>query len=296
MFKKILLGFIVMSIVACSQSGNQELVTPSGYSYSHAKMGSEKTKPGDFVSFTLTIKGSDGTILQEMGEGPSMPVMQLPTAEKPLTQPNPVLEAIGTASIGDTLTLIMPLDSIPGAATNPQLAGMTHIEYVAVVKASKDEATQLADNEAKRLEMEAAAEESKKRLPEIESLIATSLKDYKSGKLKTQSLDSGLKYHIIEQGTGEQAENGKRASVNYYGVTMDGKMFDNSFRRGAPYPFTLGRGEVIKGWDLGIPLLKVGGKGVLFIPYQLAYGEAGSPPNIGPKAELVFYVELAELN
>ena len=298
MFKKILLSFVVLSVMACNGSGggSGKSVTPSGYEYSHAKVGTVKTKPGDFVSFTFRVIGSDGSVLQEMGEGPNMPIMQLPTEDKPLPKANPLVEVLALASIGDTITLRMPIDSMQGASANPQFAGLEYIEYLAVVKDSKDEAAQKADNEALRLEMEAKAEESIKRLPEIEAMVAQTLKDYKKGKLETQSLENGLKYIIHEQGDGIKAESGKRASVAYYGVNMDGKMFDNSFKRGRPYPFTVGRGEVIKGWDEGIPLLNVGGKATLFIPYQMAYGEAGSPPNIGPKAELVFYVELAEVN
>ena len=147
-----------------------------------------------------------------------------------------------------------------------------------------------------RLDQESAMEESKKRIPEVSEMIAGTLKEYKSGKLKTEKLESGLKYVIHEQGEGAQAVDGMSVSVDYYGVTMDGKMFDNSFRAGRPYTFPLGAGQVIKGWDLGIPLLKVGGKATIFIPYELGYGEAGSPPNIGPKAELVFYVELTDVN
>ena len=86
------------------------------------------------------------------------------------------------------------------------------------------------------------------------------------------------------------------ASVHYYGVTTDGNMFDNSFKAGRPYPVPVGQGRVIRGWDEGLPLLKGGSKAVLFIPGELGYGAAGSPPNIGPNAELIFYVEIAEVN
>ncbi|MFM9951914.1 MAG: FKBP-type peptidyl-prolyl cis-trans isomerase, partial [Saprospiraceae bacterium] len=74
----------------------------------------------------------------------------------------------------------------------------------------------------------------------------------------------------------------------------DGKMFDSSFGRGEPIEFPLGVGQVIPGWDEGLSLLKQGGKATLFIPYQLAYGDAGSPPVIPPKAELIFYVEVVK--
>ena len=295
MFKRLLICLVVISLAACGQKGEKELVTPSGFSYTHAKVGTEKANPGDFLSFTLKIEGSDGRVLQDMPEGPSMPVMQLPTPENPLKQSNPILEAMEFAAIGDTITVTMPIDSLPQVKNNPQFASLTFLKYTSVLIDIQDEKTKKATDEVMRLEQEAAMEESKKRIPEVSEMIAKTLKDYKSGKLKTEKLDSGLKYVIHEQGDGLQAENGKSVSVDYYGVTMDGKMFDNSFRAGRPYTFPLGAGQVIQGWDLGIPLLKVGGKATIFIPYQLGYGEAGSPPNIGPKSELVFYVELTDV-
>jgi len=288
---------LALAFVSCGNEAPKELMTPSGYKYKHIKTGAEKGAPGDFISFSLLVEGSDGSILQDMPEGPGMPVVQIPKPDNPIPQQsNPLVEALENAGVGDTLEVIMPMDSLPRAKNNPQFANLEYMKYLAVVVSIEDEATKKAKDEALRLEQEAAAEESKKRIPEVETMIAKTLKDYKSGKLKTEKLDSGLKYVIHEQGTeGELAQNGQTVSVDYYGITTDGKMFDNSFRRGAPYTFPLGKGQVIKGWDLGIPLLKEGGKATLFIPYELGYGEAGSPPNIGPKAELVFYVELTKI-
>lgn len=296
MLKRILVCFVVISMVACGQKGEKELVTPSGFPYTHAKVGTVTSNPGDFVSFTLMIEGSDDRVLQDIQEGPNMPVMQLPTPENPLKQSNPILEALGDAAIGDTVVLTMPIDSLPQIKSNPQFANLEYLKYTAVLIDVKDETARKAADEVQRLEREASMEISKKRIPEVESMIARTLSEYRTGKLKTEQLDNGLKYIIHEQGTGAQAVNDNMVSVDYYGVTMEGKMFDNSFVRGAPYRFPLGKGQVIKGWDFGIPLLKEGGKATLFIPYELAYGEAGSPPNIGPKAELVFYVELVEVN
>ena len=286
-------------MAACGQKGEKEMVTPSGYPYTHTKVGTEKANPGDFLSFTLKIEGSDNRVLQDLPEGPRMPVIQLPTPEKPLAENakmlKPILELMENAAVGDTIVLTMPIDSLPEVKASPQFSNLTYLKYTSVLIDIQDEDGKKAADEVKRLEQEAAMDESTKRIPEVSDMIAKTLKDYKSGKLKTEKLDSGLKYLIHEQGEGALAENGETVSVDYYGVTMDGKMFDNSFRRGSPYTFPLGASQVIKGWDLGIPLLKKGGKATLFIPYELGYGEAGRPPNIGPKAELVFYVELADI-
>jgi peptidylprolyl isomerase len=101
-----------------------------------------------------------------------------------------------------------------------------------------------------------------------------------------------LEYIEVEAGTGAQAEAGKTVSVHYTGKFQDGKVFDSSVARGEPITFRLGVGQVIKGWDEGIALMKVGGKAQLVIPSALGYGERGAGGVIPPNATLVFDVEL----
>jgi FKBP-type peptidyl-prolyl cis-trans isomerase len=107
---------------------------------------------------------------------------------------------------------------------------------------------------------------------------------------------SGLEYIEVEAGTGEQAAAGKTVSVHYTGKFQDGKVFDSSVSRGEPIKFPLGAGRVIKGWDEGIALMKVGGKAQLVIPPHLAYGESGAGGVIPPNATLVFDVELVSVD
>lgn len=103
---------------------------------------------------------------------------------------------------------------------------------------------------------------------------------------------SGLEYVEVVAGTGAQAQTGKIVQVHYTGKFLNGKVFDSSIPRGEPLEFRLGAGRVIKGWDEGIALMKVGGKAILTIPPQLAYGERGAGGVIPPNATLVFDVEL----
>lgn len=112
----------------------------------------------------------------------------------------------------------------------------------------------------------------------------------------TQQLKSGLQYIIVKQGTGKAAAPGANVSVHYTGYLEEGKMFDSSVERGEPITFRLGAGKVIQGWEQGIPLLHVGGKARLIIPYELGYGEQGYPPVIPAKSTLVFDVELVDVN
>ena len=110
--------------------------------------------------------------------------------------------------------------------------------------------------------------------------------------MKTQS---GLEYIEVEAGTGAQVAAGNVVSVHYTGKFQDGKVFDSSVSRGEPITFPLGKGNVIKGWDEGIALMKVGGKALLVIPPNLAYGENGAGGVIPPNATLVFDVELVSI-
>jgi len=103
---------------------------------------------------------------------------------------------------------------------------------------------------------------------------------------------SGLKYVDEVVGSGDAPRQGKKVTVHYTGRLADGKKFDSSVDRGRPFEFTIGVGQVIKGWDEGVMTMKVGGKRQLIIPADLGYGARGAPGAIPPNAELIFDVEL----
>ena len=99
----------------------------------------------------------------------------------------------------------------------------------------------------------------------------------------------------LKKGTGPEAKKGDEVKVHYTGrLLKTNAKFDSSVGKD-PFPFTIGKGDVIKGWDQGVPGMKVGGKRKLTIPADLAYGKKGSPPKIPPNAPLVFEIELLEI-
>lgn len=101
-----------------------------------------------------------------------------------------------------------------------------------------------------------------------------------------------LKIEDVKVGQGAEAVSGKRVTVHYVGTLTDGSKFDSSRDRGRGFDFSLGAGQVIKGWDQGVAGMKVGGVRKLTIPPELGYGARGYPPVIPANATLVFEVEL----
>jgi len=107
--------------------------------------------------------------------------------------------------------------------------------------------------------------------------------------------ESGLIYLETMAGNGAQPQAGQKVKVHYTGRLLDGTKFDSSVDRGQPFEFTLGQGQVIRGWDEGIGLMKEGGKATLIIPSKIGYGARGAGEMIPPFSSLVFDVELIEI-
>ncbi|MCA9973094.1 MAG: FKBP-type peptidyl-prolyl cis-trans isomerase [Anaerolineales bacterium] len=103
---------------------------------------------------------------------------------------------------------------------------------------------------------------------------------------------SGLKYADLAPGDGRSPRPKHKVAVHYTGWLTDGTQFDSSHDRGQPFEFTLGAGEVIRGWDEGVASMQVGGKRQLVIPPELAYGSRGAGGVIPPNATLIFEVTL----
>ncbi len=107
------------------------------------------------------------------------------------------------------------------------------------------------------------------------------------------TLPSGLQYEILVEGNGPIPTATDKVKTHYHGTLIDGTVFDSSVERGQPATF--GVNQVIQGWVEALQLMPVGSKWKLFIPYDLAYGERGSPPKIAPYSALIFEVELISI-
>lgn len=109
-----------------------------------------------------------------------------------------------------------------------------------------------------------------------------------------KTLPSGLQYKVLKEGTGASPRSEDQVTTHYRGTLIDGTEFDSSYSRKTPANF--GVGQVIKGWQEALPLMKVGSKWQLYIPANLAYGEQGAGGVIGPNAALIFDIELLSID
>lgn len=111
----------------------------------------------------------------------------------------------------------------------------------------------------------------------------------------TTNMPTDLNVSVIKEGSGEPAKNGDTLLVHYTGTLEDGTVFDSSIPRGSPFSVTLGKGQVIPGWELGLLGMKVGEERKLVIPPELAYGKDGFTGVIPGNATLTFDVQLLEI-
>jgi FKBP-type peptidyl-prolyl cis-trans isomerase FklB len=142
------------------------------------------------------------------------------------------------------------------------------------------------DLRKKQAELRQQASETNKK--EGEAFLATN-----KAKDGVVTLPSGLQYKILTEGTGPKPSATDSVVCNYRGTLLDGKEFDSSYKRGQPATFPVN--GVIKGWTEALQLMPVGSKWQLFLPAELAYGDRGAGPDIGPNATLVFEVELLSI-
>ncbi len=271
-----------------------------GYFYKkHIENKGRNPKAGDGVAFDFSVKKGDLTVFSTSQNG--QPTRYLFPEEKKdddhhghdhhghdhggSHNDNPMLEMLGNMAVGDSVTLVIEADSI-GQQLNPEWTFQPGDLVTFEMKLQEIKTKTELEEEQKEYERNAAKIAKKTR---------KAITAYKNGRLEVTTTNSGLKYHILEEGTGETPANNEAVSVNYSGHLLDGKQFDNSFQRGQPFTFALGQGRVIPGWDEGLALLKKGTKAYLIIPANLAYGERGMLPDIPANSELVFYIELQDI-
>ncbi|MGE5424509.1 MAG: FKBP-type peptidyl-prolyl cis-trans isomerase [Syntrophothermus sp.] len=259
---------------------------PSGiYIIEETKGEGPKVDTGSTVKMQFTISLVDGTPLFNSYERGEPLKFQY---GKKFDTPG-IDEAIGTLHKGSKAIVIVPssmgfADKGQGNLVPPYATLIYNVEIVDVMSKAEAEKEQAEIQQKKEQEMaKSKAEETLKRDEYL-----------KSKNITAKPTADGLYYIEKVKGTGAQAVAGKTVKVHYTGTLLDGTKFDSSVDRNEPFEFVLGQGQVIKGWDEGIAMMKVGGKATFIIPSTLGYGERDMGV-IPPFSTLVFDVELLDV-
>jgi FKBP-type peptidyl-prolyl cis-trans isomerase len=248
----------------------------------------------DFVKMNLTVSAVDGKKIFSTLDN-----------DRPITfeygQPFDTKgfdEAIATMKKGSKATVLVPSAMGFGERGKKDMSGQDIVAPFSPIvydieildlktKAENEKSVKDEEANAKKAAAEAMAKEP--------SLIAQYVKD---NKVTAKPNGSGLYYIEKVKGKGAKATAGKKVKVHYTGKLLNGKVFDSSLDRkpSTPFEFTIGKGEVIPGWDEGISMMSAGGKATLIIPSKLGYGERGAGADIPAYAPLVFDVELISIS
>lgn len=255
----------------------------SGLSYvMHKSNKGPKLKLDDVVTLNLKyITSKDSLVFDSWKMGKPI---QLKIAKSSFK--GDLMDGLTLLTVGDSASFLINADSLftkTFAAPRPAfIDSSSYLTFTVKVISTTTEAALKAE------ELKAEKENAMKENEMIAKYIAEK-------QITPSKSSSGLMYIISEPGTGEQAQAGKTVKVHYTGRLLDGTKFDSSLDRNDPIEFKLGQGMVIKGWDEGIALLKVGGKALLIIPSNLAYGSRGAGGVIPPFSPLTFEVELVSV-
>jgi FKBP-type peptidyl-prolyl cis-trans isomerase FkpA len=235
---------------------------------------------GDILTLEMTYRYGDSVLFNSADlQGPFQLPLQAPTFKGDFS------EGLTLMSDGDSATFIVSADSIYiktfRMKSLPAFIDSGSVLYFDIKFINS-------------MSQEEAMKQYQERIEKIKNEESSNMLKYiNENNITVDPTESGMYYVETVKGKGKKAESGKKVKVHYKGTLLDGTVFDSSFDHpdAKPIEFTLGKGMVIKGWDEGVGLMRVGGKATLVIPSVIAYGERGRG-NIPPYAPLVFEVEL----
>jgi FKBP-type peptidyl-prolyl cis-trans isomerase len=277
--------FIVIIFVACTTDNGWDKLS-NGYEYVlHTSSGKANPQKGEVVILDLEVIDDQGKTLDNSRDAKQKPSFVIPKEESEQLRRNPLMGLVALMAEGDSATVRVPLDSLPNAPET--FKHSTYLDYVIKVYTVQD--AELYAEQQKTIQER-----------QLSKYTADAEKVFKAYTEKTldateTTLPSGIKVALIKDTKAEKPQPGDRVSVNYYGFFRDGSSFDNSYRAGRPFSFTIGQGGAIVGWQQGIPQIPLGGTAILDIPYEFGYGAQGNPPVIPPQSDLIFFVELENI-
>ena len=301
--KKLGLGLSIIAVsMAVISCGNKTTAQFPGYEkveeglyvkYLTQNKEARKVAVGDILTMNMKYGTKDSTLLDTEANG--QPILLRADTGKYVGD---ILTAFMSMGLGDSASIIVNADSFfmktAGMPSSPDFIDSAAMLYFSV-----------GLNNIQSIEEMQAEADAKTAEAEANEMVI--LNQYLAdNNITTEPTESGLIFISKKEGTGKQAVAGKKVKVHYEGMFLDGTYFDTSVEEAAkandiynpqrpygPFEFDLGVGQVIKGWDEGIAMLKEGGKARLIIPSKIAYGAAPRPG--APFSTLIFDVELIEV-
>jgi FKBP-type peptidyl-prolyl cis-trans isomerase FkpA len=299
MFNKIknLSGLLGLAALVIACGGSDKITTKSGTEVSYIRKGEgEKPVDGQIMTMHITYVNDKGNALfnsVEAGGGRALPMLFNDSAWQ---EQGVLYEVFRELKKGDSVQFKMTAEALFedtfGTSLPDSIARGSQITFnCSVVDMMSEEEYQTEQIAQQQKEMEKMQMAAEGQLAVDGEIIDKYLAD---NNINAQTTESGLRYVITQQGSGDTPAPGSMVSVHYIGTTLDGEKFDASYDHdgGEPLEFVIGRGQVIPGWDEGIALLNTGAKATLYIPSSLAYGPRGAGGVIKPNAILKFEVEL----
>lgn len=298
----ILGSFALVAVIGCGGDGKLD-TTASGLRYKIYGNSTEKTEVGDIIKFRFEqrikfAKTGKDSILNNNSE--SMPAYAKVDSVGPVYDPSEIFSKLG---VGDSAVAYISVDTIvsKGATLPPFISKEDELVVsFKILNIFKDDSTAREDQMVEMEKEQARLIKVNQELEaKAESLIAPKTQEIEKyladNNIKFEKAPKGTFVAITEQGTGAQIEDGKTVSIKYTGKLFpSGDVFESNFENGRPLEFVVGSGRVIQGWEEGLKFFKKGGKGTLYIPFNLAYGSQPGPGNTTHE-NLIFDIEVVDV-
>ncbi|WP_421873584.1 FKBP-type peptidyl-prolyl cis-trans isomerase [Marinoscillum sp.] len=294
---------VILGLAAFACQENNDFITESGVEVACVVKGDGEVFAKDSVLLLrLKVTTADDQILIESGKDP-MPLLYDP--ERPAGD---IQEVLTNMEVGDSVVFETSVENLYSETYQTPIPDTLNAadKVKVMMKATDMMSRQAFQAYSMEQQQKAMASQLTEDVEAIDAYLAEQGID-------AQTTESGLRYVITDEGNGTFAQSGDSIYVNYAGKILEGAYFDTSIEEVAreqgiyneqraiqigynPFGFTVGRGQVIKGWDEGLLLIPEGGKGTLYIPSPLGYGARGSGPVIGPYSILEFDVEVIKVS
>jgi FKBP-type peptidyl-prolyl cis-trans isomerase FkpA len=282
--KNILIVAVATTLLFGCSSENQ-LKTESGVSLEFFERGevSDTLKNTYVIELNGFFRTSDGA--QIVKSEPEQPIAMTYDARLSTEEGGLLKEVLSKLRVGDSLYFELPAKNFWEKSFQRALPDTIKADASILVNMGVVSQRTIPEYQAYRAELERKQNEGR-----YASERAALYQFLEENGIEAQSSETGLRYTIENQTDGAYPTEGQMVSVKYKGMLLDGSVFDEG-----TYTFPLGKGQVIRGWDIGMSFYRLGEKGVLYIPSELGYGSRGSGARIPPYSSLVFEVETVDI-